>query len=289
MLASEPFIESYGDIILRSCDGVDFHVCKCFVLVVSPIFRDMFSLPHSPAANRYEGMKPVIDMQEDASLLDALLQFCYPVESPKIIDKDDFKKVAAAAQNFEMESLYGRIVDSYISNNTVHPLEQYILAHRFKLRQLAIDSAKKCLDYSLSDLVGQAQTPELAYLSASDYNRLLQYHREYCNACTRLVNGQDFSWCNAEQYAFVVCPCADNDEIMDVDVDVGGEGGLATVSWRKWWFNHVRRIEEAMKARGPNAVNYIDVSQAADVIASGCQRCRDAAIVELHDFGKALQ
>ncbi|KAG9227085.1 hypothetical protein CCMSSC00406_0008285 [Pleurotus cornucopiae] len=105
VLASEPFTEGYGDIVLRSCDSVDFHVCKCIVLVVSPIFRDMFSLPHSPAANQYEGMKPVIDMREDAFLLDALLRFCYPVESPKITDKDDFKKVAAAAQKFEMDRL----------------------------------------------------------------------------------------------------------------------------------------------------------------------------------------
>ncbi|KAF9494235.1 hypothetical protein BDN71DRAFT_1449127 [Pleurotus eryngii] len=290
VLASEPFVEGYGDIILRSCDGVDFHVSKCIVLVVSPIFRDMFSLPDSPAANRYEGVRPVIDMQEDSSVLDTLLRFCYPVEPPEIPSKHDFERIAATAQKFEMQSVYGRIVDSYISDNIVHPLEQYILAHRFKLHQLAIDSAEKCLDYSLSELVGQARSPDLTYLSANDYNWLLQYHQEYFNACTRLVNGRDFSWCNAEQYAFVVCPCADNDEIMDVDVDVGGERGSATVSWKKWWFNHVSRIEEAMKARGPTAVNYIDVSQAAaDVIASGCQRCRDAAIVELHDFGKALR
>ncbi|KAF4579763.1 hypothetical protein EYR36_001582 [Pleurotus pulmonarius] len=229
-------------------------------------------------------------MQEDASLLDALLRFCYPVEPPKITNQDDFERVAGAAQKFEMESLYGRIVDSFISNNIVYPSEQYILAHRFKLHQLAIDSAEKCLDYSLSELVGQAQTPDITYLSARNYNRLLQYHRAYCDACTRLVDGRDFSWCHAEKYAFVVCPCADNDETMGIDIEVGGERGLATVSWRKWWFNHVSRIEEAMEARGPSAVNHIDVSQAAaDVIASGCQRCRDAAIVELHDFGRALR
>ncbi|KAF9494231.1 hypothetical protein BDN71DRAFT_1393490, partial [Pleurotus eryngii] len=61
------------DIILCSCDGVDFQVYKVIMLVASPMFCNMFSLPDSPGTNVYEGGKPVIDMQEMSLMLDNLL------------------------------------------------------------------------------------------------------------------------------------------------------------------------------------------------------------------------
>ncbi|KAG9227084.1 hypothetical protein CCMSSC00406_0008284 [Pleurotus cornucopiae] len=150
---SEPFIGGHGDIILCSRDGVDFQVYKVIMVVASPFFRDMFSLPDSPGRNVYQGGKPVIDMQETSLTLDNLLRFCYPIENPKVSDRKAFQKVMAAADKFRMEFLFGVILES------------------FGLSQLAKDSMRRCLDHSLPELVDQAQDTDLTYLSTSDYHQ----------------------------------------------------------------------------------------------------------------------
>lgn len=99
----------------------------------------MFSLPDSPGVNVCEGDTPVVDMQEPASILGYLLRFCYPIENPKIPDKIALQKVIAAAQEFGMESLYGMIVESYITNARVPPMEQYGLSHRYRLSLVVPD------------------------------------------------------------------------------------------------------------------------------------------------------
>ncbi|KAF9494234.1 hypothetical protein BDN71DRAFT_1393527, partial [Pleurotus eryngii] len=92
-----PFIESYGDIILCSHDGVDFHIYEGIVLVASTIFCDIFLLPDPPAANLYQGMKPIIHMEENSFVLDALLQFCYSMNTSKIYEKLHLEKISTAA------------------------------------------------------------------------------------------------------------------------------------------------------------------------------------------------
>ncbi|KAF9494233.1 hypothetical protein BDN71DRAFT_1431870 [Pleurotus eryngii] len=130
-----------------------------------------------------------------------------------------------------MVTLYRRIVDFYIASNVhVPPMEQYIIAHRFKLYQLAKAT------------------------------------------CDGLVNGEDFSWLESvEEYTFITCDCKDEEQDMpDHEVNFGDEEDIAV--------------------RGATAVDHIDMSQAVmDVITSGCQKCQNGVIQELHNFSKALQ
>ncbi|KAJ7020665.1 hypothetical protein C8F04DRAFT_973983 [Mycena alexandri] len=58
-----PFHGPAGDVILRSSDGIDFHVYRIVLSLASPIFEHMFSSsqPHSESGNL-----PVVSMAESA-------------------------------------------------------------------------------------------------------------------------------------------------------------------------------------------------------------------------------
>lgn len=46
--ARTPFDDADADVILRSCDGVDFRLYKNVIAKASTVFREMFSLPKPP-------------------------------------------------------------------------------------------------------------------------------------------------------------------------------------------------------------------------------------------------
>ncbi|TFY76282.1 hypothetical protein EWM64_g7730 [Hericium alpestre] len=45
VMAGAPYLDDDADIVMRSSDGVHFHVHKNFLSKCSPIFADLFSLP----------------------------------------------------------------------------------------------------------------------------------------------------------------------------------------------------------------------------------------------------
>ncbi|KAK7012966.1 hypothetical protein R3P38DRAFT_2547565, partial [Favolaschia claudopus] len=59
-----------ADTILRSSDGIDFHVWRVILSSASPFFKDMFSLPQDTSS---EAGTPVIPVAENSQLLDAFL------------------------------------------------------------------------------------------------------------------------------------------------------------------------------------------------------------------------
>ena len=73
-----------GDITLRSCDNVDFHVYKIILSLASPIFQDMLSLPQSSISRQVGladgkgGSTTVVSLSEDAQSMERFLMLCYP-------------------------------------------------------------------------------------------------------------------------------------------------------------------------------------------------------------------
>ncbi|KAJ7501149.1 hypothetical protein B0H11DRAFT_755389 [Mycena galericulata] len=73
-----PFDEVGTDIILRSSDGVDFHVYRVVLSLASPFFKQMFSLPQPESATPV----PVIPVAEASGILDLVLRLWYPGANP---------------------------------------------------------------------------------------------------------------------------------------------------------------------------------------------------------------
>jgi len=67
-----------ANIIIRSSDLVDFRVHKSVLVMTSPFFKDLLSLPQPSDSDTFDGL-PVIRSSEDSELLDSLVSILYPV------------------------------------------------------------------------------------------------------------------------------------------------------------------------------------------------------------------
>ncbi|KAH9058206.1 hypothetical protein EDB87DRAFT_1685531 [Lactarius vividus] len=97
-----------ANIIVRSSDKVNFRVHKSLLAMSSPFFKDLLSLPQPPDDELVDGL-PVIQLSENADLLNSLISLLYPI-SPVI--PDSYEKVfalLAACQKYDMESVQSTI------------------------------------------------------------------------------------------------------------------------------------------------------------------------------------
>nr|GAT57247.1 predicted protein [Mycena chlorophos] len=102
-----------ADLILRSCDGVDFHVHKDILKFASDVFQDMFALATPASANEEsvarEG-KPVLVLEEPEAVLYKLLCYAYPLRFPQQPRlgvegqhmEQDFVGIYRAAQKYQL-------------------------------------------------------------------------------------------------------------------------------------------------------------------------------------------
>ena len=97
-----------ADIIIQSCDFINFRVHKLVLSMSSPFFNVMFSLPQ-PSDQEVVGGLPVVRLSEDAEVLTCLLTMLYPIPSmiPKSYDRT--LMVLAASQKYDMDGVQSRI------------------------------------------------------------------------------------------------------------------------------------------------------------------------------------
>jgi hypothetical protein len=69
-----------ANIIIRSSDLVDFRVHKSVLIMTSPFFSDLLSLPQPSDSETFDGL-PVIQLSEDSELLNTLVSILYPVRT----------------------------------------------------------------------------------------------------------------------------------------------------------------------------------------------------------------
>jgi hypothetical protein len=77
------FDSSRADLVLRSCDGVDFRVEKVVLVMSSPFFETMLSLPQPLSEEETPEEPPFVKMAEDSRTLCVLLEVLYPNKYPK--------------------------------------------------------------------------------------------------------------------------------------------------------------------------------------------------------------
>jgi len=100
---SEPLDISLPDanLVIRSADLGKFRVHKSILAIVSPFFKDLFSLPQPSDSELADGL-PVVQLSEDTELLNSLVSMLYPVRR---VIPDSYEKVLnllAACQKYDM-------------------------------------------------------------------------------------------------------------------------------------------------------------------------------------------
>jgi hypothetical protein len=84
----EPFDVPDANLIIRSSDLVDFRVHKSVLVMSSPIFKDLLSLPQPSESESVDGLS-VVRLTEDSELLNTLVSMLYPIDTliPKSYEK----------------------------------------------------------------------------------------------------------------------------------------------------------------------------------------------------------
>lgn len=196
--ASAPFDDTDADVILRSSDNVDFRVYKVFLSVGSPFFKDMFSLPQAAtsAADKSSETKdglPVVQMSETAVILRMLLCMCYPmgaVEQPALDKLEEVDLLLDATMKYSVERVEKRVREALISPKCMRGNEAraFAIACRHRLDAEAKAAARAALEVPMLEM---ESGPELDFLSAARFFRLIKYHANCVKAAREAV--ADFS------------------------------------------------------------------------------------------------
>ncbi|KAG0709446.1 hypothetical protein DFH29DRAFT_1027855 [Suillus ampliporus] len=146
--AEAPFDNLHGDsdITLRSTNSVDFHVFKLVLSLVSPVFKDMFTLPQNGLQSNVLSA-PIIPVAESSTTLKSLLLLCYPAATPTFDSVGDAKAVLEAARKYDMQAALSRAGDLIIAQFLPqHPLDMYALSCQFGWQHHAQTAATKALE-----------------------------------------------------------------------------------------------------------------------------------------------
>ena len=130
-----PFVNiDDADIILRSPNGVEFHVHKVILAFASPYFKHMFLLPSK------DGQSLLLDVPESDQIWESLLRLCYPIDAPSL-NIDTIADLTAAAIKYEFSyaiKFMGKELRRYIGSNA---LDVFAIAYRLELLEEAGEAA----------------------------------------------------------------------------------------------------------------------------------------------------
>ena len=171
-LAKAPFDDPRADLILRSSDGVNFHVIKVILSLASPIFADMFTLPSPPASQNPNGDPTTVLCSEDAETLDLALRHCYPIRSPDVAKLRDARVLLEFARKYQVDLLEPSLTRFLTDTIERDPVGVYALAAAYECQ----DIAAKALRSSLALPIYLLQSPELQYSSTEQFQVLIHYH-----------------------------------------------------------------------------------------------------------------
>lgn len=298
-VARPPFDDTDADIIIRSADGVDFHLYKVILAKASPVFQGMLTLPDAQG----QGKPQVVDTTEDADTLEALLRFCYPVSRPAFQSLDKLGPVLAAAKKYDMSSVLEDLVRSFESlMPSAPPLRAYTLACLLQLPLIARQAAKLLLgDPHCFD--AEPMPPEFRVLPCEVMYSFAVYRRRCLKAALSVVD--DWEWLlsgdhsHQMQYSnkgnphlhttWVWLSCADCGEDNEKELWAGRRSGGATLYPRKWWARYIRGVREVLTERPlPQVIAEGVLRERALSEAAGCETCAPRAPSELAEFTHSL-
>ena len=165
MIAQPPFDDVDADFVLHTSDHVNFRVFRRILILSSPFFQSMFTLPqpsiprdnnstsndNGPRHNDETTLPPSVDVPEDSQTLDTLLRFLYPNTHVRPFENlVHAHNVATAATKYIMSTALDKIIEKiqaqYVASR---PLEAYLLAWRMGWENVAKAAARYCLNSAL--------------------------------------------------------------------------------------------------------------------------------------------
>ncbi|OBZ74921.1 hypothetical protein A0H81_05180 [Grifola frondosa] len=184
------------DIIIRSSDGIDFHVHSHVLSVISTGL-----LPASLDKDSTEDAR-TIDVPEDSQILSPLLQLCYPMRSPRLESLDATQAVLEAARRYQIV----RAVEVAEKEWTKFLPEDHLRAYFIAMKHGWMDEAEEAAKYAACYTV-DTYIPEMDRVPAEAYRRLFDYRRRCQDTFINVAqqhncDHHDYSWFNGlREYA----------------------------------------------------------------------------------------
>jgi len=278
-----PFDDLDADIILRSCDKVDFLVYKAILSKASPVFKSMFSLPQ-PGTDIKQDSRFVIDAAENSKVLAALLSAIYPdiLGMADPLSLNDLISTLATADKYDMATASRRLLVEFTNSKAFRdgPLEAFCAAHSRELGDAARIAAKESLKLrlTLNDIGAK-----LPFTNGPALYALWKYHRA-CSAAAIKATGCNFEWITKAQIvsscrAYKSCSC------NSYRIVVGPDRASFTVNLP--WRNYLDRASDALRMHPcSEAVTQAEILKPS-YEAEMCDRCR-MEICNLSEFSRHL-
>lgn len=298
-VAVAPFDDQSADVILRSSDGVNFHVYKIILSLSSSVFQSMFTLPQPSAPSMSVSTVPVIEMAEHSTVLTPLLRACYPARytdaqpeceaqtadavprSPHptgILGHDLIRQVLEAARKFDIASFDAPATNLLLDLVPKDPIAVYATAVRFSLKVVAAAAAKQTLKFKHMEF---ESSDSMNYMTAVQLYDLLRYHRR-CGEAAHAAIQHDFyyDWLgdlpDGDELDFCIirdqrCDCY---RPHDTDCDDDADWYALPSVWR-----FLTRVAEAVKNH-PDPLVILSPDEtvchprAEARISESCQYCR---------------
>ncbi|KAJ7103974.1 hypothetical protein B0H15DRAFT_942012 [Mycena belliarum] len=269
-IPTAPFTAPNGDVILRSSDGADFHVYRAILSLVSPVFRDMFSMPQPES----EPPIPVIPVQEDAAILGKALRFIYPGMEPTIASAAELRDIFdVLISKYDMQTIIPTAKRDLERLIIDQPLAVYSVAVTHRWMDLALAAAKGSLKLRLR-VADKPAPPELLYISATAYHNLLHYHHR-CGLAAQAA-ASSLRWIPAQRRTEDVWFSCNLCAAGQIEYLSGGAYGTP----RTWFMTYLTRTGTALaEAPGLDLERHESVYIALKT-AAGCKTCNTKAFTQ---------
>ena len=143
-----------SNIILRSCDSHNFHVSRLYVVLSSPVLREVIrNVSNTPDVIHAEEPEPlpVVELTENGEILHSLLTLIFPVVPFLPSTPEKIMELLAVAKKYQMDSVLNHIRSiigarkdpPFIRPETAFHI--YFLAQKLGLHQEAVQAARVTL------------------------------------------------------------------------------------------------------------------------------------------------
>src|SRR6266702_8789106 len=183
VMSDETLHFDYPDIVLRSCDSHDFRVPKLYIVICSPVLRDLIrsvsNTSDVPNGEEQEPL-PVVKLPESKATLYSLLTFIFPFVPILPSTTEKIMELLAVAQKYQIDSVMthirgaiSRLDPPFLRPETAFHV--YFLAQQHELRQEALQAARVTLRLSMT-IENLGDKLEFPGMTGAYLHELWKYH-----------------------------------------------------------------------------------------------------------------
>ena len=175
-----------SDVVLRSRDSYNFPLPKIFIVICSPILRDVIeSVSNTSDVPNGEEHLPVVNLPESKETLYNLLTFIFPVTPVLPTTAEKIMELLAVAQKYEMNSVVNHIRGTVaLQDPPFLRLETafhvYFLAQQYGLHREAVQATRITLRFPMT-IEGLGEKLDFAGMTGAHLHELWKYHERVRN------------------------------------------------------------------------------------------------------------